>query len=75
MSQSPVRKAVGMVLVVLGGIWVLLAGGCTLAVLVQSLGSSGQGAAAFLLIGLFCVAPGALMLWLGLRMTKTAGGS
>ena len=75
MSESPVNKIVGWLLIVVGGLWVLLTGGCTLAflqsVFLQHSGSNAaSGALPFLVIGAFCIAPGAAVLWLGVHMVR-----
>lgn len=66
MSDSPGVRVFGWLLVVLGGLWVLLAGGCTLAFM--GMGSSGgdvQTALTFLGIGAVCILPGAGLLYGG----------
>ncbi len=66
MSESPVRTVFGWLLTLLGGLWLVLAGGCTLVFVA----GDASGAALYLGIGAVCVAPGAVMLWLGLKMGK-----
>ncbi len=74
--QFPVVTIAGWGLVLLGGLWVLLTGGCTLMVVVSSIAnairypSSGSGSAAFLVIGAICIAPGVGMLWLGVKTIR-----
>jgi hypothetical protein len=77
-ERSAVARAFGWLLVVLGGLWALLTGGCTLVLLassVQSLASpEGGSAAAFILfVGAACMAPGGLMLWGGLTLVRRHG--
>ncbi len=77
-QHSPIAVATGWFLVILGGLWVLLTGGCTLAVTASSILSfvkspslTDMGPAPSLLaIGAVCIAPGAVMFWLGLRMLR-----
>ncbi len=74
MSESTVKPVFGWLLIMVGGLWVLLTGGCTLAFIQTGLlnGSSSAmaGVWVFLVIGLFCVAPGAAVLWLGVAMVR-----
>ena len=75
---SPVATAMGWLLVLMGGLWLLLTGGCTAVVLVTSIASMVKDAQTadwsavlpFLFMAAICVTPGAVMLWLGLRMVK-----
>jgi hypothetical protein len=83
MSQSPVTNAIGWLLVVLGGLWLVLTGGCTLlwagAVVVAAFqtpsGGLDQSALTVAAIGAVCIAPGAVMFWLGRRLLKRSGSS
>ncbi len=80
--SSPVNVAIGWLLVVFGGLWLALTGGCTAVFVVSSVmemarghyGGNGSAIGPFLLVGAFCIAPGVAMLWLGLRMVKRRGG-
>jgi hypothetical protein len=85
-DPSPAARIFGWLLTVLGGLWVLLTGGCTLTLMAAMAGEAGgdfgSGAGLlgiYLLIGAVCLAPGAgLLIWgLGLlrraRRERTAG--
>lgn len=69
-EPSPVSKAGALLLIVLGGLWVLLTGGCTVYFLANSIQSLARYHGAFnptafilfLAIGAACTAPGAGML-------------
>lgn len=67
-QPSPGMRVFGWLLALLGGLWVLLAGGCTLA-FVTSVAMSGpndgnvQTALVFLGIGAVCILPGAGLLF------------
>ena len=79
MSESPVKTAFGWLLVCLGGVWLLLTGGCTLysvGSLVWNLvrfpdGDVVGGLLIILVVGGLCIAPGAGMFWLGRKMLKS----
>jgi hypothetical protein len=76
---SPVTKAMGGLLILLGGLWVLLTGGCTLyfvASAIQSTisfpsSSGGGGVAFFVVIGVVCIAPGVAAIWGGVSMLRS----
>jgi ABC-type Na+ efflux pump permease subunit len=70
-------KIFGYILVTLGGLWTLLAGGCTLVFLANMVGSAGGGGAFWatdlpmvLIFGAVGIVPGALILWAGLAILK-----
>ncbi len=81
MSESPpVKTFFGLMLILVGGLWVLLAGGCTLVFLGGALfqgssSSAAEDAVSLLSIGAVCIAPGAVMLWIGWRMVRTPADS
>lgn len=62
-------RVFGWLLVVLGGAWTLLSGGCTLMFLTMPLGGGGDGALSgalvFLGIGAVCILPGIGLLYGG----------
>ncbi len=82
MAERPnlVLVAVGWLLTVLGVVWTLLAGGCTLVFLVSSIapiwGRSGSGAESLqmlplvLMFGSVGIVPGALILWGGIAIVR-----
>ena len=79
MSEPPssVRTVFGWLLVLLGALWVLFTGGCTLmfvgpgvADLMRDPAASSGGLAFFLVIGLVCVSPGVAALWVGIDMVR-----
>ncbi len=74
-EPSSVKTFFGLVLILVGGLWVLLAGGCTLVFLGGALfqgssSSSAEDALSLLSIGAVCIVPGAVMLWIGWRMVR-----
>jgi hypothetical protein len=80
-SPNPVLVSVGWLLVVFGGLWTLLAGGCTLFFVVEGLlpmmgaktseiGAGLEGLPMFLMVGAVCVAPGVAMLLGGLAILR-----
>jgi hypothetical protein len=69
----------GWVLALVGGLWVLLSGGCTLAFLVGGLaGGGGSGdlqlAMTFAAIGAVCILPGAGLLYGGWTILRKRKG-
>lgn len=79
-APSAGRRIFGWMLTVLGGLWVLLTGGCTLTLMAAMAGeaggdfSSGAGLLGiYLLIGAFCLAPGAGLLIGGLALLRRPG--
>jgi hypothetical protein len=70
-QPSPVLKALGWMLTVLGGLWLALTGGCTLLFAGASVWSlitshnDGGMLAVSLFVGAVCVAPGIVMFWGG----------
>jgi hypothetical protein len=79
---SGLRAALGGLLTLLGALWVLLSGGCTLffvgTAATETLRGYATGANVGALMGLLgigavCIAPGAVMLWVGLHLLKTPG--
>ncbi len=72
MTSSSVRELIGwLLLLLLGGLWVLFTGGCTLMFVTPTFSSASNGAPIFLIIGAFCIAPGAALLWLGVHMIRS----
>ncbi len=71
MKPSTVRELIGWLLLLLGALWVLFTGGCTLMFVSPTFSSSSNGALAFLVIGAICIAPGAAVLWLGVHMVRS----
>jgi hypothetical protein len=77
-GSSAVRAGLGGLLAVLGALWVLLSGGCTLYFLAGSIpaalraSSSGEQEMLTLVavIGSLCVAPGAGLLWVGIWLLR-----
>lgn len=75
---SPAMGVFGWLLAVLGGLWVLLAGGCTLAFTGSMLGAgmrqgNAETAMLFLGLGAICILPGAGLLvgaWAILRKRR-----
>lgn len=68
---STIGRTFGWLLLVLGGLWTVLTGGCTGVFLLASLTSRSEGAIPFeLVLGAVCMSPGAVCLliaWLLLR--------
>ena len=72
MTPSTVRELIGWLLLLLGALWVLFTGGCTLMFVAPTTFSSrSNGALVFLTIGAFCIAPGVGLLWLGGHMVRS----
>ena len=83
MAERPnaVLVALGWLLAMLGGLWTVLAGGCTLVFAVSGIapafnGGGGGGAAAgmlplVLVFGVVGVVPGVLILWGGLAVLRS----
>ncbi len=78
-NPNPVLVALGWLLVVLGGVWTLLTGGCSLFFVVSGAMSAvgGRPSASelnllplYLALGAAGVVPGALILWGGLTVLK-----
>ena len=76
-KSSPMRKVVGWGLVLLGALWVLLTGGCTVVFVgtaISGLMREPSGGAQDLVLsfftGLICVAPGVAALWVGIDMVR-----
>lgn len=75
-QPNPVLNAVGALLAVLGGVWLVLAGGCTLlfaGASVWELATRGDDSgmlAISLISGAVCIAPGALMFFVGRAILK-----
>jgi hypothetical protein len=77
-QPSPGMRVFGWLLGLLGGLWVLLTGGCTLTFLIGGLSNGAgngdmQAALLFLAIGAVCILPGAGLLfgaWAILRKRK-----
>jgi hypothetical protein len=79
MSESGfgAQQAIGWLLMVLAGLWLVLTGGCTAVFLVMGLGSlvspAGDGLGMLPLV-LFCgaigIGPGVLVFWAGRQLTK-----
>ncbi len=77
-QPNPVQQALGWIFIVLGGLWTLFAGGCTLFGLVALLVSNSSQTVvislpSILATGAISVAPGALMLWGGLAILRRRG--
>jgi hypothetical protein len=72
MSQpSPVLSALGYLLLCLGGLWALLAGGCTLYFLVSSMSESSVVLVPIsLVVGFVGAAPGIAICWAGLAILR-----
>ena len=78
MSQdNPISRVFGWLLTILGGLWVLLTGGCTLTMILAMAGEIAHNPGAslalvgtYLLIGAVCVAPGAGLLIWGLYLLR-----
>ncbi len=77
---NPVLVALSWLLVVLGAVWTVLAGGCTLVFVVQGIApllqhKSGDEAAAMLplvaMFGAVGIVPGALILWAGIAILRS----
>jgi hypothetical protein len=77
-TPSPGARVFAWLLIVLGGAWTLLSGGCTLMFLSMPFGGGGgadawSGVAVFLAIGAVCILPGLGLLyggWVILRKPK-----
>ena len=70
-------SAIGWVLIVAGGLWLLLTGGCTLFSFWMLLGMAAgptnanlSGLFTFVVIAVIAMAPGALLVWGGLRLAR-----
>lgn len=72
-TASSGGRGVGYVLLLAGIVWLLLAGGCT----VNFMSMAGPGPSILLPIGigLVCIAPAIVCLWLGLRILRRAGAA
>jgi hypothetical protein len=71
MSESPVKTAVGWMLLVLGGLWLLLTGGCSLVYLGSILSNSDMNdLPSTLVICAVAVAPGVALLWGGTALLR-----
>ncbi len=71
MSQSPVQTAVGWLLIALGGLWLVLTGGCSLVYLGSILSNSDMNdLPGTLVVCAIAVAPGVVLLWAGLHLRQ-----
>ncbi len=68
-EPKPVLLALGWLVTVLGALWTLLAGGCTLAFLVS--GSDPSSLPVVLMFGAAGIVPGALILWGGISIVRS----
>ncbi len=80
-DPNPVLIAFGWLLAMLGGLWTLLAGGCTLFFLATGIAGLAQGGSAataaslpvVLLFGAIGIVPGALITWAGVTIIRGQG--
>ncbi len=78
-DPNPVLIALGWLLAVLGGLWTLLAGCCTLYFLATGVAGMAQGGSAAtagmlpvaLIFGAVGIAPGALITWGGIAIIRS----
>ena len=76
-KPNPVMLAVGWLVTVLGALWTLLAGVCTLYFVGDSVGSMARGGSdngilgVALLFGAIGIVPGALILWGGIAILRS----
>jgi hypothetical protein len=68
-ERSPATTAFGWLLLVLGALWTLLTGGCTLMML-----QAGGTPWGLIGLGLAFTAPGLLMVWAGLKLVRRPRG-